>query len=302
MEALPHLYLYLYPQVNATASILVFKWNSGIYTWQLQTNGLAHPAGMIMRVFVDLVNQPMVMNMTADQEWGPDNINYSGSEWSRGDSACSCAAAGRCLLCVHVDRARQQRSLGLHAKPAKPPNLCPPCPTLPSPLPACLPACPADFTEEQLQAGLQAAGRPDAYLDNSTPDIFLEIIDLGGKSIDELTTEQAAAAAPPETAESSVLVRRRRLHQEMQPDPFAVAFNEQFAANNTCGNVTESQIIGFLYNAYSRYKLKPVLKDSSSIPSTVSMPGSACQLAAPAGPLASACPDQRVAGCPTACC
>lgn len=113
----------------------------------------------------------------------------------------------------------------------------------------------------QLQAGLEAAGRPDASLDNQTPDIFLELIDAGGITQEEEVLE----AQPPAPEGGPVAVikdtRRRNLLQD--------------AANTTqpgtCGAAEQpSRIIGFIFNSQARYKLKPVLKDTTGMPDSVS--------------------------------
>ncbi|KAL4452744.1 hypothetical protein ABPG75_008406 [Micractinium tetrahymenae] len=201
---------------NGTASILIYDWKDGTFSWELETNNVANPQGLQLKVFNDLVDQPFVMNLTADQSWAPETLSYTGN-----------------------------------------------------------------FTLAQLQAGLAAAGRPDAYLSNHTPDLFLEMIDLGGVTQEEIVLEQQASApAPSVTPLGTVANVRRRLAQAAGAAPApagdvlgAPAPGPDGAPDGAAGTCTEkpvpSRIIGFIFDSVSRYKLKPVLKDTSSIPSSV---------------------------------
>lgn len=164
--------------------------------------------------------------------------------------------------------------------PPPPPHtrttLAPPAPTHHPPPP------PADFTLAQLQAGLAAAGRPDAYLSNHTPDLFLEMIDLGGVTQEQIVLEQQAEAPTPAgTPLGTVANVRRRLAQAAgaAPAPAGDALGAPApgpdgapagGAGYCANKPVPSRIIGFIFDSVSRYKLKPVLKDASSIPKSVS--------------------------------
>ncbi|PSC76817.1 nitrate ABC transporter substrate-binding [Micractinium conductrix] len=117
------------------------------------------------------------------------------------------------------------------------------------------------FTDAQLREALAAAGHPEASLNNHTPDIFLELIDGGGGLAIEDQAGLSAAPAPEGGQVGAVAAARRRgLLQEVANDT---------AAAGTCGAGEPSRIIGFIFDSVSRYKLKPVLKDTTSLPKSI---------------------------------
>ena len=211
----------------------------------------------------------MLFNVTPDQPWSPDTVSYSGSE---------CCAAHMCaaLRCVPSSDAMRPRWLaGPPCLPVAQRTLAPllllllrpPPPTtltLTRP-PACPPLSPPPaFTDAQLREALAAAGHPEASLNNHTPDIFLELIDGGGGLAIEDQAGLSAAPAPEGGQVGAVAAARRRgLLQEVANDT---------AAAGTCGAGEPSRIIGFIFDSVSRYKLKPVLKDTTSLPKSVRRP------------------------------
>lgn len=181
---------------------------------------------------------------------------------------------------------RRTCTAGPPAPPTHPPTRLP---ALAHP-PTCPP--PPGFTAREFKAALERAGRPEGTLHNHTPDIFLDLYDAGGVSLDaQISAEQSAQANETTGGAALAAVRRRRLHQggaellAAAPAPAdgyglapALAPGDALAGlgavaaggAGSCAAVQqESRLLGFLFDANTRYKLKPVLKDTTSLPSTV---------------------------------
>lgn len=108
------------------------------------------------------------------------------------------------------------------------------------------------------------------------------MIDLGGITQEEIVLQQQAEAPAPEGDPVGTVANvRRRLAQAAAAAPApagdvlgAPAPGPDSAPAGGAGYCSNkpvaSRIIGFIFDSASRYKLKPVLKDSSSIPKSVS--------------------------------
>ena len=82
-------------QTNATATALLYDWGDGILYWEVEINGGHLPLSLDLRVFKDLVNQPLLLALQPNEPFSPFILRYTGSEPRRMPTAL--AAASACL-------------------------------------------------------------------------------------------------------------------------------------------------------------------------------------------------------------
>lgn len=93
-------------QTNATATVLLYDWGDGNLFWEMELNGVHQPLSLELRVFVDLVNQPLVLALTPSQPFSPYILSYTGSEPRRPHAPPALTATAECnVACLHLERA-----------------------------------------------------------------------------------------------------------------------------------------------------------------------------------------------------
>ena len=97
-------------QTNATASVLLYDWDDGTLFWEMELNGVHQPLSLELRVFVDLVNQPLVLALTPSQPFSPYTLSYTGSEPGRALPAWTVTAACN-VRCLHLGQASVSHSI-----------------------------------------------------------------------------------------------------------------------------------------------------------------------------------------------
>ena len=82
-------------QTNATATALLYDWGDGILYWEVEVNGGHLPLSLDLRVFINLVNQPLLLALQPNEPFSPFTLRYTGSEPRSMPTALT--ADGACL-------------------------------------------------------------------------------------------------------------------------------------------------------------------------------------------------------------